>query len=339
MNVSFSISSPTIQPSNTDTVDQTQKTNQADKNLVVTLTSDKPVNNWNDTPIAITLSYPLVGPEDVAINEFLQHLQSLDPKVFEGMTMTSAVLALNKLVTDSLAGIIEGGVDFVRENADKLEEFFKGVEDQAAKAQTQLFDLINSSTYPEFNDFLSMMLNAAMDMRKAASEARTHLVKAEFENTLEQAKSMFTSAEKTYKAAIEDIEAAEKQAIGKIVSGSIGIVAGVAGGIAGARTPNMGFLAGAQAGGLFGSALGNITDGITSLMATSDQRDAAQYRKEAADLDAGVKLLEATGKLMQEAQAVTQELKDLAKSLADMVLKLYQDFMSNQSQIVQRANI
>ena len=42
---------------------------------------------------------------------------------------------------------------------------------------------------------------------------------------------------------------------------------------------------------------------------------------------------------MQDAQQVIQEMRDAAKALSDMVLKLYQDFIQNQSQIVQRSNI
>ncbi len=51
------------------------------------------------------------------------------------------------------------------------------------------------------------------------------------------------------------------------------------------------------------------------------------------------KKFEATQKILQESESITDELMNISKTLSDMVLKLYQDFLSNQSQIVQRSNI
>jgi uncharacterized membrane protein len=101
----------------------------------------------------------------------------------------------------------------------------------------------------------------------------------------------------------------------------------------------MGFLAGAQAGGMFGNAMTQIIDGSTSVHAAKLQTEAAGFKKDAEEGQALLKKYEASQKLMQDAQSVIQEMRDAAKSLSDMVLKLYQDFIQNQSQIVQRSNI
>jgi uncharacterized membrane protein len=101
----------------------------------------------------------------------------------------------------------------------------------------------------------------------------------------------------------------------------------------------MGFLAGAQAGGMFGNAMTQIIDGSTSVYAAEMQTEAAGHKKDAEEGQALLKKYEASQKLMQDAQSVIQEMRDAAKALSDMVLKLYQDFIQNQSQIVQRSNI
>ena len=69
------------------------------------------------------------------------------------------------------------------------------------------------------------------------------------------------------------------------------------------------------------------------------KEDAAALKLEADMAGVTQKKLEATQKLLQEAESITEELMNIGKTLSDMVLKLYQDFLSSQNQILQRSNI
>ncbi|WP_044133732.1 hypothetical protein [Verrucomicrobium spinosum] len=62
-------------------------------------------------------------------------------------------------------------------------------------------------------------------------------------------------------------------------------------------------------------------------------------KKQAELLEAANKALDGECKKLQNQQSIAEELRDIAKSLQDMVLKLYQDFMSAQMQVLQHSNI
>jgi len=339
MNVSFSITPPTISPPQVDTSSQTpQTTTQTDKSLTISITSGtgggSPV-----APTAITLSFPLIGPEDIALNEVMQELQNLDLGALKTTNLTAAVLLLNQQAGDLGAAITRGGPEYVKQNAPQLTETFKKMEEQAKKAETQLFDMLNSSTYPDFKQFLGKMLIAAQELRELASKAKHSLVMAEYGNVLDQAKQMEIAAKKNYESTMKEIDAARTEAIGKIISGALTIATTVAGGVLGGRDKGVGVLGGAQLGSGIGGAFGQIIDGSTGLAAGKTREDAAALKLEADMAGAVQKKFEATQKLLQESESITDELMNISKTLADMVLKLYQDFLSNQSQIVQRSNI
>ncbi|GAA5149689.1 hypothetical protein GCM10023213_47730 [Prosthecobacter algae] len=336
MNVSFSISTPTTTPSQVTDPNQSQPTGSTNKTLTVSITSGTE-NIHGTSPQAITLNFPLIGPEDIALNEVLQQLKNLDLNALKGMTTTAAVLLLNQQVGDIAASMIKGGKSFIQENAASLTQMFTGIEEQAKKAETQLFDMINSSTYPDFAEFLGKMLIAAQELRQLAGEAKHHLVMAQYDNVLDQAKQMQIAAEKNYASTIKEIEAARAEAIGSIISGALSIASTIGGGAYGAKSGAG--LMGAQLGSGVGQAFGQIVSGGAGLASAKMKEDAAVLKLEA-DL-AGVtqKKFEATQKLLQEAESITEELANIAKSLSDMVLKLYQDFLSSQNQILQRANI
>lgn len=340
MNVSFNITPAAINTGNVGGPDETQKTEKSQPTLTITVTAG---DGAGETGAAgsVSLSYPLVGPEDIQLNEFLEQLQSLDLEQMKGMTMTAAVLMLNQQIGELGADIIRGGEAYVAANAEQLKQTFDSLEQQAANAETQLYDLISNSSYPDFNSFLSKMLAAAQELRKMASEAKMNLVMGEHQNILDQADQMMVAAQKNYESTLKTLEAEKKEAIGKIVSGAVSLLSTFAFGAMGARGGGgtSGFMTGAQMGGGIGSAAGNIIDGSFSLAANADKVDAANLKLEADLADVHRKRLEASQKLLQEAQSLTGELRDLAKTLADMVLKLYQDFMSSQQQIIQRANI
>lgn len=339
MNVSFNITPSTLTTSTVQDTGGTQQTApSSSKTLTVSIASGSQGDSGVVQPTAITLSYPLIGPEDVALNEVAQQLKNLDLNQLAGMTTTAAVLLINQQVGELASAMVKGGPSYIKENAESLTSAMKGIEEQAARAETFLFDLINNSTYPDFNEFLSKMLTAAQELRELASAAKHNLVMAQYENVLDQSKQMEIAAQKNYESTMKEIEASKTEAIGKIISGSLSILATAAGGVAG-RASSAGGVIGAQMGGGIGQSLGAIVEGGTGLAAASDRSDAAKLKLEADMAGAIQKKYEATQKLLQEAENITDELRDIGKTLADMVLKLYQDFVSNQSQIVQRSNI
>ena len=329
MNVSFNLSTPN--QINTADVPSNVTVTQSSRDTTLTVSITPGDNNANGVPAtAITLTYPMIGMDDIQINELLQDLKNLNVNVLGGMTISAAVLVLNKDIGEIASAMVEGGTKFIEENKESLIKFFDGVEEQAKKAETALYDLINNSTYPDFNDFLGKMLTAAQELREKASVAKHHLVMGQYENVLDQAKQMEIAAQKNYESTMKEIEASRTEAIGKIVGGVVNI----------ASTVGVGMTKfGAQVGQGIGGALSGITDGISSLIASHDKMDAAALKKEADLAGAIQKKLEAVAKLLGEAEQLTDELKDIAKTLADMVLKLYQDFISSQNQIIQRANV
>lgn len=331
MNVSFNVTPGFTGLVSTDSTQQTQQSQKPDKTLTVTITSGDGTQGTSGTT-GIILSYPLIGPEDIAINELMQQLQNMDVGSLQGMTSTAAALLVNQMVLDLATAINKGGLEFIKGNAEDINKALGQIERQAAEAEASLFEMLNNSNYPDFNKFLSMMLTAAQELRKSASEARHNMIMGEYNNLLDQSKVMMETAQKNYDATMKEIEATKKQAIGKIISGAVSLLATGIGAKGGG-------LAGAQFGAQVGSMFGNIIDGSFTLAATQDQTQAAGLKKDAEENSALLKKYEAAQKLLQEAQTVLQELRDIAKSLSDMVLKLYQDFIQNQSQIVQRSNI
>ena len=336
MNISFNISpTPLQQPNGVQDPQQVQQTQGSDRTLTVSITTGAEGSS-GVLPTAITLTYPMIGPEDIALNEVMQQLKNLDLKTLQGMQLSAAVLVLNQHVGEIAGAMVRGGPDYIKDNAESLNKFFTDVEAKAKQAETQLFDLINNSTYPEFNDFLSKMLVAAQDLRELASKAKHSLLMADYNNVLDQAKQMEITAQKNYESTMKEIAAAQKEAIGKIVSGVLSIASTFTGmGLAGKGHG----MAGGNLGAGIGSSLGGIMEGAMGIAAGGDRAEGAALKKEADLADAIRKKMEATEKLISEAIQVSDELRDIGKTLADMVLKLYQDFISSQNQIVQRANV
>lgn len=338
MNVLFNISPSVISPPQIGGSTQTQQTSPTDKSLTISITTGSD-GSTPVTPTAITLSYPLIGPEDIALNEVTQELKNLDLGALKTSNLTAAVLLIGQQIGELGAAITQGGKDYVKQNAAALTDSFTKAEAQAGKAETQLFDMLNSSTYPDFKQFLGKMLIAAQELRQLASQAKHHMVMAQFDNVLDQAKEMEVAAKKNYDSTMKEIEASRIDAIGKIVSGALTIGLTIGGGVLGGRTSNVGTLGGAQLGSGLGGALGQIVTGSTDLAAGKTREDAAALKLEADMAGAVQKKYEATQKLLQEAEGITDDLMNISKTLSDMVLKLYQDFLSNQNQIVQRSNI
>lgn len=219
---------------------------------------------------------------------------------------------------------------------------FQSIQNQSKKAEGTFFEMINSGKYPDFNSFLKLMLATAQELRQLSSEARQASVEGQYQTVLLQAKELMTVAKENYAAAIKEIEAAKTEAIGQIIGGCISIGAAAlsfgvgkfAMGLSGVDLS--GFIGtGAQIGG----ALSSISTGSASAHATKAKTDAADHRLKSDTAQAIMKRLEATLKLQQSAEQTSTELYEAAKSLRDMVLKLHQDMMSAQNQIIQRSVI
>lgn len=339
MNVSFNVSpSYANQVGQTDQTQGTQDAQKSSKTLTITVAGGKGTQETQGNA-GITLSYPLIGLEDVDINELMQALSNMDVSVLQTMTSTAAALVVNAMVQDLAANVVAGGGDYIAKNAADITAALEHLEKQAAELESTLFDMISSSKYPDFNSFLKLMLEMTQNLRESTSKARQEMVKGEYNNMLDQAATMMTNAKSNFDAAIKEADSLRAQGIGKIVGGSLTLATSLAGGLAGRGNPAMGFLAGAQAGGQFGNAMTQIIDGSTSVYAAKMQTEAAGFKKDAEEGQALVKKYEACQKLLQDAQSVIQETRDAAKSLSDMVLKLLQDFIQNQNQILQRSNI
>lgn len=335
MNISFNTSTPTIPPPGVGNTDNTQDTNKT-SGKTLTIIAEIPTKH-NDTIVAtqIKLEFPLIGLEDIKLTEALEELEKLGVSLADlvkGKTSVEAFAIFSGIAMGILKGIVEGGEEGLKANFKKVDAELQAIETNAGKLETSLFELINSSNYPDFREFLGKMLVAAQELRALAGEARNKLLMAEYNTVLDQAGQMFKAAEANHKAALAQIAAERAEAIGKIIGGVISIGTSAFGAYAGGLT-------GMQAGGALGGAISGVTDGIASLVAGGFKTSSAAYRLESEIAGAVQKQFEATQKLLQEGQNVAQELKDIAKTLADMVLKLYQDFMSSQNQIIQRSNI
>lgn len=338
MNVSFSISTPTFGATQTSDTSQTQQTSQGSKTLTVSITPGSgQTPGTGSTPV--TLSYPLIGPEDIALHEVQQDLQNLNLHSLKASTLTAAVLLVNDQAHTVATQMVNGGTEYVKQHSQALTETFTQIEEQATKSETQLFDMLNSGSYPDFAEFLGKMLVAAQELRQLAAEAKHHMVMAQYENVLGQARQMQIAAEKNYASTMKEIEASRTEAIASVVSGSLSILSTVGGGIVGMRTPNVGGVMGAQLGSGIGQALGQIGSGIGGVVSAGMKETAAGYKLEADMAGVTQKKYEATQKLLQDAESITDELMNIGKTLSDMVLKLYQDFLSSQNQILQRANV
>jgi len=303
-------------------------TGAQDKSLTVTITSGA----GSAQPIAITLSYPMIGIEDFPMTELLEQLDGLDPAQFSLMSLSAIVIGLNQTLESVAKDLTTGGEAFFNDNREVLAELFGAIESQAQTVEKSLYEVISSGKYPDFNDFLKLMLETSQTLRQLASEAKQASIQGQFDNIMMQAAQMIETANKNYDAAMKEVDALKSEAIGSIVSGSVTLLAMSVGGLSGG-------MAGAQFGASVGGAAGQIIDGSFKLKSAGYKADAAADRQSAELSGAIGKKLEATLKLTQQNEQIADELRDIAKTLRDMVLKLYQDFNSAQNQIIQRSNI
>lgn len=306
-----------------DAVQQTDQNQPSQPNLTVSVSMD--VGRADGTSKTISLEFPMVGLGDVDLTELEQLLESqlgmLSNAPWEALNQAAASKMMLEGVDNIAQALSQGGVTFAEENKQALVETFSALERQATATVGYFAELMNSGNYPDHTEFLKLLLETAQELREMSSIAKQAAVEGEFELVLEQAANMRTAAELDYDSGKSQITADNIAAGFQIGGAAFGALAGAAGG---------------QAVGMAASQLGS---GIGTVAASHSKINSLDYKKAADLLRAGNKALEAAQKMSQASQETAGELKDLGKALQDFVLRMIQDFNSQQYQVTQRANI
>lgn len=273
----------------------------------------------------VTLELPLTG--EIPLNELEQACKDLGMTPLELHAALGGLFAAGNLASEVGALVAKLGVDVVKENLGTVAQMFDKVESALTTATKSLHEIIEGGNYPDFTDFLKLMLRTALELREIASEAKMAALNGEYELLMVQSQNLREVADKNYEAALKQIEAERQQAIFSIVGGCLSFIGAIGGFVVGP--------AASQA----GSSLGQILEGAGNIHTEGLKKDGALLKKAAEYLEAANKALDGECKKLQNQQSVAEELKDIAKSLQDMVLKLYQDFMNAQMQVLQHSNI
>ena len=316
-----------------DVQNDQQQESSGVKNLTVSVLYD-PDGEGGVDPIA--LDYPLTVPEDVDIEALEVQLEEVLLGQLQNMPLDASVamsetLIMNDTMSQLASGMLEGGEQWIADNKDTLVNSFTQIESSAEQTIASLESMINSGKYPDHTAFLKLMLTVAQDIKEFAQEARLAAVEGEFTLMLEQAQNMFDAAEKNKAAADEEVKAMRAEAWASIATGIICIGVSIGG------MSSSGAFATFAPG--ISQAVSSIGGGIGSLIAAGHKTQANVDRKEAEDLQAAIKNLEALAKLEQESGTIATELKEIANALRDFVLRMMQDFISNQYRVTQQANI
>lgn len=275
--------------------------------------------------IRVRLESPTVGPEDIPLNEFLQQMDALGKMPVAPLMLSGAVGQLAEATT-ALAKGIQGQPPM---DAAKVAEVATSIEQQATVVERSLRDIIENSTYPNFSDFLKELVRVSQELREMATHAKMAAIEGNYKMMYEASNQMLEAAEKAKESRDKQIEADRKEAIGQIVSGAVSLVVGIGFGAAGAG----------QLGAVIGQSSSSIISGSFSLSATNLKTESSALQLESDLANVAKQRLEAAAKLIEQQTQIADDLRDIAKGLRDMVLKLYQDFISSQNQVIQRANV
>lgn len=282
--------------------------------------------------IRLQLDHPLIGPEDIPVNEFIQQLGSLAETPVQVFMLAEAVKNLSQ-GSEALAGaMLQSQAKGAPQDPETLAAGADALGQQAEVVERNLRDLIENSTYPNFSDFLRDLVKIAQELREAASKAKLAAIEGQYSVMYSAAEQMKVAAEKAKESRDTEIAASRKEAIGQIVGGVISAM--VVGGFTAWGGP-----VGAQIAASIGSSTGQLVGGITSLAASGDKLDAAAIQLESDLANVAKQRLEAAAKLIETQVQTAQDIRDIATGLRDMVMKLMQDFISSQNQVIQRANV
>lgn len=315
---------------------QTESTKPATPNLTVSIKMD--VQNADGSSQTISLEYPAARLQDMDLNELEQmlatQLGSVNAMPLELTGAVMSTLALLGVVNDLANAIDMGGADFVKANGAALTAAFTSVERQATATMETFTQLYSSSSYPDANEFLKLMLETAMELKQMASEAKTAAMLGEADTLANQAGLMRDAAEKNYESTMKSIQAEKTQAW---ISLGISVVSlGFSSwGLKVAGTND----AISQSLNTIGRTLTETGQSFGTLSVMGLKTDSAQAKLEADLLGAAIKGLEANQKTQQAQQETLGELRDIAKQLQDFVLSMMRDFISSQSQIISKANV
>lgn len=282
--------------------------------------------------IRISLQAPTIGPEDVPLNEVLQQLQGLGELPLPVFLASSAVaeLAEGASATARQLRSVAKNSATAQPQTQQVIDNSTAVATQAMTIEAALRHQIENSTYPNFSDFLKELVSVAQQLREQATKAKMAAIEANYEAMMDAADQMLIAADKAKESRDQEIEAAKKEAWGQIASGIITIaLTATVGGI----TKN------AQLGGTIGQAGSSISSGVTTLVSSQDKLEASQAEYFSDLANVAKQRLEAAAKLIEQQSATAEDLREIARSLRDMILKLYQDFIASQNEVIRRANV
>lgn len=327
--MSVSITSTTSHVSSTSfnpdlDINDPSSTKKGDESLTVSFTVGKE-NGALGEGFRITLELPLTG--EIPINELEQACKDLGMTPLELYAALGGLFQAGKMASEVGDLVSRLGVEGAEAHIGAVFNLFNHVEEAADTAAKSLYAIIEGGNYPDFTDFLKLMLQTAMELRQFASEAKTNALNGEYDLMMTQASNLRDVAQKNYDAALKQIEAEKQQAIFSIVGGCLSFIGA------------FGSIWGGPAASQAGSSLSQILEGAGNIHTEQLKKDGALLKKQAELLEAANKALDGECKKLQNQQSIAEELRDIAKSLQDMVLKLYQDFMSAQMQVLQHSNI
>lgn len=279
--------------------------------------------------IKIELETPIIGLEDIQLDEVLKQIDSVSQAPIAVVVLASALKEVGKAADATGREMKKVDEKTSPEKYKKVEKDAAAVEEGAKTIHQSLYDIIENSTYPSFSDFLKELVMIAQKLREAATQAKLAAIEANYQTLYDASEQMVEAAEQSKESRDLELEAERTQAISQIVTGVVTIGISVVGGVAG----------GAQ----FASFLGNLTSemssGITTLITYNMKADSSEAQLKADLASAAKQRLEAAAKLIESQVAIADELREIGKALRDMILKLFQDFISALNQTLQRSNV
>ena len=282
--------------------------------------------------VRVRLEGPTVGPADASFEQITGQLDSASHAPVGAVVLGQSVATL----AQSAQALAESILADPPASAPTIADIAASFEGAARVVERRIRDVIESSTYPSFNDFLKELVKVAQELRESATEAKLAAIEANHDLMMDAANKMLEAAELSQESRETQIQAEKKEAIGQIVSGVVSVATSVAFGAVGIGYANSAI---AQFGSSLSQALGEIIKGSTSLDAIKDKQESSDKQFEADSANVAKQRLEAAAKLIEQEVAIADEIRETAKALRDMVLKLIQDFISSQQQIIQRANV
>ncbi|WP_075088671.1 hypothetical protein [Verrucomicrobium spinosum] len=174
--MSVSISSTTSHVSSTSfnpqlDINDPSPTEKGDESLTVSFTVGKQ-NGALGEGFRITLELPLTG--EIPINELEQACKDLGMTPLELYAALGGLFQAGKMASQVGDLVSRLGVEGAEAHIGGVYNLFNHVEEAADTAAKSLYAIIEGGNYPDFTDFLKLMLQTAMELRQFASEAKTN---------------------------------------------------------------------------------------------------------------------------------------------------------------------